>query len=407
MGRTNIFCVSPADFCTGKGAIMGRLVATSARISSNAAARYGVGLCAVIVALAVRWALNPLLGDYLPYVTLYPAVAFAAWCCGVGPSALVTLLGIAGTRYLFIAPNYSLSLPDGPQSVGMVAFALGAAAIVAIGDFVRRDSVTLYRAQSDLEEKVQQRTTELKDANYNLGELSARLLHLQDEERRRIARELHDSVGQTLAALSMNLAAVGADIEKLAKTASVITDSTALVNDMSTDIRTISYLLHPPLLDEAGLSSALTWYVRGFAERSKIDIDLQIPEDFGRLSRDLETAIFRVVQECLTNIHRHSGSPVARIAIAHSDEHVRVEVEDKGKGIPQQKRSEIISSPTGTPGVGIRGMRERLRLLGGALDIRSDGEGKGTIVTARLPAVPPPPAMEARSAAAGSLEASA
>jgi signal transduction histidine kinase len=288
----------------------------------------------------------------------------------------------------------------------MIAFALGAAAIVAIGDFVRRDSVALHQSQSDLEEKVQQRTAELNDANHNLGELSARLLHLQDEERRRIARELHDSVGQTLAALSMNLAAVGADIEKLAKTASVITDSAALVNDMSTDIRTISYLLHPPLLDEAGLSSALTWYVRGFAERSKIDIDLQIPEGFGRLSRDLETAIFRVVQECLTNIHRHSGSAVARIVIAHSDGHVRVEVEDKGKGISSQKRSEITSSPTGTPGVGIRGMRERLRQLGGALDIRSDGEGKGTIVTARLPAIAPPPPMEARSAAAGSLEAS-
>jgi signal transduction histidine kinase len=387
---------------------MGRLAATSARISSNAAARYSVALCAVMVALAARWALNPLLGDYLPYVTLYPAVAFAAWCCGLGPSALVTLLGIVGTRYLVMSPKYSLSLPDVPQSIGMVAFALGAAAIVAIGDFVRRDSVALHQSQSDLEEKVQQRTAELNDANHNLGELSARLLHLQDEERRRIARELHDSVGQTLAALSMNLAAVGADIEKLAKTASIITDSTALVNDMSTDIRTISYLLHPPLLDEAGLSSALTWYVRGFAERSKIDIDLQIPEDFGRLSRDLEIAIFRVVQECLTNIHRHSGSAVARIAIAHSDGHVCVEVEDKGKGIPPQKRSEIISSSTaGTPGVGIRGMRERLRQLGGALDIRSDGEGKGTIVTAKLPAVVPPPPVEARSAAAGSLEASA
>ena len=386
---------------------MGRLAATSARISSNAGARYSVALFAVILALAARWALNPLLGDYLPYVTLYPAVAFAAWCCGVGPSALVTFLGIAGARYLAISPRYTLSLPDAPQSAGMIAFALGAAAIVAIGDFVRRDSAALQRAQSDLEEKVQQRTAELNDANRNLGELSARLLHLQDEERRRIARELHDSVGQTLAALSMNLAAVGADIEKLAKTASIITDSTALVNDMSADIRTISYLLHPPLLDEAGLSSALTWYVRGFAERSKIDIELQIPRDFGRLSRDLETAIFRVVQECLTNIHRHSGSAVARIVIAHSDGQVHVDVEDKGKGIPLQKRSEIISSPTGTPGVGIRGMRERLRQLGGSMDIRSDGEGKGTIVTAQLPAVAPPPPMEARSAAAGSLEASA
>jgi signal transduction histidine kinase len=383
---------------------MAWLADTSARISSKVAARYIVAFCAAILAIAARWALNSVLGDYLPYATLYPAVAFAAWCCGVGPSTLLTIAGMLGVRYLFISPQFSLSIPDVPQTVGLLVFASGAAAIIAIGEFVRRDSATLHRAQGALEEKVQQRTVELNSANYSLGELSARLLHLQDEERRRIARELHDSVGQTLAALSMNLAAVGADIERLAKTATTIADSTALVNDISSDIRTISYLLHPPLLDEAGLSSALTWYVKGFSERSKIDVDLRIPENFGRLSRDLETAIFRVVQECLTNIHRHSGSSVARILIEHSDGHVRVEVEDKGKGIPSQKRAEIISSPSGTPGVGIRGMRERLRQLGGTLEIHSSGEGKGTRISARLPATAPPPPVEARSAAAGGLQ---
>jgi signal transduction histidine kinase len=380
---------------------MHSLVATSARISSSASTRYLVAFCAVILAIATRWALNPALGDYLPYVTLYPAVAFAAWFCGVGPSAMLTIVGLIVSRYFFIYPQYSLSIPDKQHLVGLLAFALGAAAIIAIGELVRRDTASLHRAQSDLEEMVQQRTAELKAANHNLGELSARLLHLQDEERRRIARELHDSVGQTLAALSMNLAAIGADLERLTKTATTIRDSTALVNDMSTDIRTISYLLHPPLLDEAGLSSALTWYIKGFSERSKVKVDLQIPEDFGRLSRDLETAVFRVVQECLTNIHRHSGSPVARILIAHSGGRVRVEVEDKGNGIPPQKRAEIMSSATGTPGVGIRGMRERLRQLGGTLEISSNGEGKGTLVTASLPAVTPSPPVEARSAAAG------
>jgi signal transduction histidine kinase len=380
---------------------MGSLVAISARISSSAIASYAVVLCAAILAIAARWALNPLLGDYVPFVTLYPAVAFAAWCCGVVPSAILTIVGLVAARCLFVYPRYSLNIPDVPQLVGLLAFASGAAAIIAIGELVRRDTFSLQRAQNDLEEKVQQRTAELKSANDNLGELSARLLHLQDEERRRIARELHDSVGQTLAALSMNLAAIGADIERLAKTATTISDSTALVNDMSADIRTISYLLHPPLLDEAGLTSALTWYVKGFSERSKIEVDLRIPEDFGRLSRDLETAIFRVVQECLTNIHRHSGSSVARITIAHTDGQARIEVEDKGKGIPLQKRTEIMTSATGTPGVGIRGMRERLRQLGGTLEIRSNGEGRGTVVTACLPAIAPPPPMETRSAAAG------
>jgi signal transduction histidine kinase len=386
---------------------MGSLAAISARISSDTAARYMVAVGAVIVAVAVRWALNPGLGDHLPYVTLYPAVAFGAWVCGVGPSVLLTALGMVGARYFFVAPKFSLTIPDISQSIGLLAFAGGAVAIIAIGELVRRDNATLHSAQTDLEERVQQRTVELAAANHNLGELSARLLHLQDEERRRIARELHDSVGQTLAALSMNLAAVGADIERLAKTATTIADSTALVNDMSSDIRTISYLLHPPLLDEAGLSSALTWYIKGFSERSKIEVDLRMPADFGRLSRDLETAIFRVVQECLTNIHRHSGSSVAKVLISHADGQVRVDVEDKGKGISAQKRSEIISSPAAIPGVGIRGMRERLRQLGGTLDVQSNGEGKGMMVSARLPAMVPPPPVEAASAAAGSLEASA
>jgi signal transduction histidine kinase len=386
---------------------MGSLAAISARISSNAAARYSIALAIAAVAVAARWALSPVLGDYLPYVTLYPAVAFGAWICGVGPAVLLTLLGMAGARYFFVVPRYSLNIPELPQSVGLLVFGAGAALLIAIGELVRRDNAVLHRAQSDLEERVQQRTAELAAANQNLGELSARLLRLQDEERRRIARELHDSVGQTLAALSMNLAAVGADIERLAKTATTIADSSALVNDMSSDIRTISYLLHPPLLDEAGLSSALTWYIKGFSERSKIEVDLRIPQDFGRLSRDLETAIFRVVQECLTNIHRHSGSSVAKVFISYIDGSVRVEVEDKGKGISAQKRTEIISSPAAIPGVGIRGMRERLRQLGGTLDVQSNGEGKGMTVTALLPAAVAPPPMEARSAAAGSLEASA
>jgi signal transduction histidine kinase len=265
---------------------------------------------------------------------------------------------------------------------------------VAIGELVRRTNATLYQAQGELEERVQQRTVALNAANQSLGDLSGRLLHLQDEERRRIARELHDSVGQTLAALSMNLSAVGADIERLSKTAAVIGDSAALVDDMSTDIRTISYLLHPPLLDESGLSSALTWYIKGFSERSKIAVDLEIPEDFGRLSRDLETAIFRVVQECLTNIHRHAQSPVAGIRISQAIGQVCVAVQDKGRGIPPDQRSAMLSSPTGTPGVGIRGMRERLRQLGGGLEIHSNGSGKGTLIVARLPIVAPVPSVQ-------------
>jgi len=226
-------------------------------------------------------------------------------------------------------------------------------------------------------------TSDRKRVEENLRQLSARLLQMQDEERRHIARELHDSAGQMLAALSMNLAPLESEASKLSPdSARIVKESLALINELSKEVRTISHLLHPPLLDEVGLSSALRLFVEGFAERSKIRVDLEIPGDFGRLSRESETAIFRVVQESLTNIHRHSGSQTARICISHSDSYVRVEVHDFGKGISSEKRAEMESGKTG---VGIRGMRERFHQLGGAVEISSTSDGKGTVVTARLP----------------------
>jgi signal transduction histidine kinase len=279
-------------------------------------------------------------------------------------------------------PVHSLRIVSTAQAVGILMFLLVSGVLVALGEARRRREAVLWAAQRELEEAVRERTVELDRTNQSLRELSARLLQLQDDERRRIARELHDSVGQLLTALGINLAAVGNDIERLIKTANTVNESAALVQELSQEVRTISHLLHPPLLDEAGLASALRWYVEGFAQRSKIKVDLEFPAHFGRLSRESETAIFRTVQECLTNIHRHSESPTARIRVALSDGDVRVEVEDRGKGIPPEKQFEMAS--TGTPGVGIRGMRERLRQLGGNLEIHSNG--KGTLIVARLPA---------------------
>ncbi len=226
--------------------------------------------------------------------------------------------------------------------------------------------------------------TQRKRTEENLRQLSAQLLQLQDEERRRIARELHDSTGQMLAALSMTLAPLVQDGSTIdPASAKAIKQSLGIVRELSDEVRTMSHLLHPPLLDEIGLSSALRLYLEGFAERSKIKVDLEMPADFGRLPAELETAIFRVVQECLTNIHRHSESAVAKICISRKENDVRIEVQDRGKGISQARRSEI--ELAGKAGVGIRGMRERVRQLGGSLEITAPLEGTGTIVVACFP----------------------
>src|SRR5436853_2297974 len=372
----------------------------SARLLNHPAARYGLALLAAAFAFLAQWALRDILHGYNPYLTLIAAIGFSAWYCGLLPSILTVIVSTVAARYWFIRPLHSFEITSFEQAIGLITFLLVSGLFILMGEARRLDNEILQRAHADLENRVQQRTAELNAANRSLRELSARLMQLQDDERRRIARELHDSVGQMLVALGMNLSTVKADLERLSKAISAVTDSASLVDDLNTEIRTISYLLHPPLLDEAGLSSALRWYTEGFSERSGIHVDLDFPDNFARLPRDMETAIFRVVQECLTNIHRHSESLVARIHFSQSATQLRLEVEDEGRGIPEEKRQEILSS--GLPGVGLRGMRERIRQLGGSLEINPRPSGKGTIVAAVLPASDAlePPTIAASTAGA-------
>jgi PAS domain S-box-containing protein len=253
----------------------------------------------------------------------------------------------------------------------------------------KRNEANYRKLVERLDLEVQSRTRELEERNADvlrqseqLRELSWQLLRVQDEERRHIARELHDSAGQTLTVLGMNLAMLvqkaGRDAPKLAGEAEKIQ---ALVQQLHREIRTASYLLHPPLLDESGLTSALNWYVQGLVERSGLDITLDIAEDFGRVPHDMELIIFRLVQECLTNIHRHSGSKTGRIGIARDRGGIAIEIRDQGKGIPPQQLAEIQS---GRSGVGICGMRERLRKFHGKLNVESGSSGTRVSVTIPL-----------------------
>lgn len=219
-----------------------------------------------------------------------------------------------------------------------------------------------------------------------LREITGKLLHVQDAERRRIARELHDSSGQIVAALQMNLVPMQATAQrKSPELAEGIRQSLELIDQLSKELRTVSYLLHPPLLDELGLPSALRWYVDGFAERSKVEVDLELPSDLGRLPADMETTIFRIIQESLTNIHRHSGSKKASIRLIRSSHDICLEVKDFGSGMPRHRTNG--SSRQKASGVGIQGMRERVRQLSGTFHIESSESG--TTVTARFPTAVP------------------
>lgn len=351
------------------------------RIRDNSLSRYAVAILATAIALALGRILTPVLGSYVLYIVAFPAIAFCAWFSGLWPSIASVILAVLAIKSWFFASVPSSAASPTHQAMVISLFLLGSAAILAMDEVRRRENERFRDAHDQAEQSVKQRTAELNRANQELRELTARLMQFQDEERRRIARELHDSVGQSLAALIMNLNAVGNDIDRLNKTAKAVSDSLSLAQEMSKEIRTVSYLLHPPLLDETGLPSALRWYVDGFSERSRIKVALDLSEDFGRLPQDMEIAIFRTVQECLTNVHRYSGSQTARIHLARSSAEVRLEVQDEGIGISAERLHEITEA--GTPGIGIRGMRERMRQLGGHLDIRSNGQG--TIVEAALP----------------------
>lgn len=255
-----------------------------------------------------------------------------------------------------------------------------------------------YRTLSEsLESEVDARTKEMAEQSAellqqsdHLRELSRRMMKIEGDERRRIARELHDGAGQNIAALAIMLATLTQEVRPELKAKAE--ETLNLVHQLNREVRTTSYLLHPPLLDESGLSDALGWYVRGIANRSGLKIQLSIPPDFERLPRDLELVIFRLVQECLTNVHRHSGSDSAEISISRRAQTVCLDVRDRGTGISTEKLAQIQSGKTAS--VGLCGMRERVQQFKGEFRLQSDGAG--TAISVILPIL-----QDSESAASG------
>jgi signal transduction histidine kinase len=241
----------------------------------------------------------------------------------------------------------------------------------------------LLRAKVSVFADLHRKTRQMEMLNGELRSLSARLISTQDEERRRIARDLHDSVGQVVATLAMNNSLALLQAEKMTAVAGeALRQNAELIQQLSKEIRTISHLLHPPLLDEIGLLPAIKLFAEGFTQRSNVKVTVELSPDIGRLPPNAEISIFRIVQECLTNVYRHSGSRTACIKIWPSENRtLTLSVCDQGRGIPADRRDSM-SLGVGV-GVGLSGMRQRLRELGGTLAIQS-GE-TGTTVTAVLP----------------------
>jgi PAS domain S-box-containing protein len=299
-------------------------------------------------------------------------------CKGKQGSLEFEIVGLQGKRRHMETHAAPLRNPDG--TIVHLAVSRDISERRRAEELLRGSEENYRKLAQTLDAQVRARTRELEQRNADVlrqaeqvTDLSRRLLHAQDEERRHIARELHDSAGQTLTVLGMSLAQL---VQKTARSSPALATEAEnireLMQQLHREIRTTSYLLHPPMLDENGLSFALSWYIEGLRERSDVAISLSVSEEIGRLPGDMELAIFRVVQECLTNIHRHSGSKTASIRLARDSDAVVVEVQDAGRGISEQKLAELES---GGSGVGIGGMRERVRQLGGSMKIDSDGSG--------------------------------
>src|SRR5579872_13890 len=444
------------------------------RIPTNLIARYSLALLATAIALVLRLSLTPILGNTNPYHTVWAAVVFSAWYCGLGPSILSVIAGALGVSYLFLEPQRSFSVHNSADLISIAGFVILSGFIVALGEVNRRsqslrfqqsrlldlandaiieldarddtvkywnrgaeqlygwsqseamgqhihallrtvfptsleetkaelirhgnwqgelihtkrDGSTIYvashwtlrektrrdsaswleinrdiserkkaeqelqKVHGELENRVAKRTAELAQSNELLRLLSLRLLHTQDQERRRIARELHDSVGQYLAGISMTLESLKAGADFPPSLTHKIEEATLSTEACISEIRTMSHLLHPPLIEELGLASAARWFVEGFAARSGIRTDIRIPEDLTRLGDEVEIVLFRVLQESLTNIYRHSGSKTAIVEIATDSRQVWLEVRDQGNGSGQPSQEPFRA------GMGITGMRE-------------------------------------------------
>lgn len=357
--------------------------------------RYALALLITAAALLLRELLNPVLGDLGPFLSIYAAVTLTSVFLGAGPASVTAVLGLLGSTHFFLARDH-FSLGSRSDLAYAIGYLVVSATIIALAERGRRALAEVEAARQNLERRVEERTRALQEALLQLREemnvrseaeearrrLATRLMKIRDEQCRHIARELHDSIGQTLAALKLTVDPLFGVAPAGTPTWERLNEVTNLIDEAIRETRTISHLLHPPLLDELGFASAASWYVTEFARRSGIEVKLELPAEQPRFAESTELALFRVLQESLTNILRHSESKNADVRLEVSGDEVTLSVRDYGKGLTRDQIDKLMKTGV-SGGVGLGGMRERVRDLGGKLDLQSTGAG--ATVKVRVP----------------------
>jgi signal transduction histidine kinase len=351
--------------------------------------RFMIGIALGVLAILSRWMLDGLLGHSAFYPTLYVAVLASALTCGLVPSVLTALTGFTGILYWFVDTRQAFLVTEREDINTSIGCLFVCAALITLGEVNRKKQLRLNESHSELEQRVDERTCELakeievrRNAERELRILSLRLMAVQDEERRRIARDLHDSAGQLLAAIKMAIASLRQPGRTLADISRITDEMDNLSDEAIREIRTTSYLLHPPMLDERGLVSATEWFLNGYSGRSGVKAELTAVSDLGRFPSKVELALFRVLQEGLTNAHRHAKCSIVDVDLRLGVHELVLEIHDNGQGFSPEGLAAFRNSKP-TTSVGLAGMRERLRELGGRLEIES---GKsGTLLRAIVP----------------------
>src|SRR6266516_3668891 len=293
--------------------------------------RYLASALSVVAALMLTLSARALFAT-TAYSLFLAAVMVSSWYGGLTPGLLAILFSLLALDRYFVSPEL-VGVLSRNKFIHLSIFLFAAGIINHLNRARMRAERSLLESHQELQSEVSKRTADLQHANDTLRRLSGQLMRIQDEERRRMARLLHETIAQTLAVLKMDLAVVKRHGKWNAlEGREALQEAAKLADECIREVRTLSYLLHPPLLDEAGLCSALQWYAAGFEQRSGIETKLDLPAELGRLPENIEIAVFRLVQECLTNIHRHAESPDARIRITKTESSLVVEVSDSGHG---------------------------------------------------------------------------